>query len=151
MIEKLKDYFESRYYNGFVENINVDDMYIAEKKTDKLDIYNFIDNLCQRIGSNEIFGIEDFKYIKQAIEQIIKEKNEEIEKLKQEKKDFNALERLYKESLDKYQIENYELKQKKPDKEIIEWLKDLEFTNRYNIEINDKIMAAKLRKHFGEN
>jgi len=150
-----------------VENINVDDIYIAEKNVDKLeesfafDIVSCIYNIykphfisCPFIQYDGTIGLLEGDKIlienelNKILDDTIDKFRGQLDQLKQEKKDFNVLEKLYQESLNKYQIENYDLKQQKPDDDIVDFLKNGHEYNYYNFL---KKILPKLKKHFGIN
>jgi hypothetical protein len=128
-----------------VENINVDDMYIAEKKIDKLKeayAYQYIVYKAKALPLNEEVVLfekykEEIDLFKQAIEQVIKEKEKEIEDYKQQK--YDLIDDNY--ELNRKNIELKQLKQKKPPRKCIEWLK------RYDC----SECANELLNFFGEN
>jgi hypothetical protein len=128
-----------------VENINVDDMYIAEKKADKLEkayAYQHIVYKAKALPLNEEVVLfekhkEEIDLFKQAIEQVIQEKEKKIEDYKQQK--YDLIDDNY--ELNRKNIELKQLKQKKPPRKCIEWLK------RYDC----SECANELLNFFGEN
>jgi hypothetical protein len=112
-----------------VENINVDDMYIAEKKVDKLGearnyrngVLNNGDKLKRKAQFNRVTELYE-----QAIEQIIKEKDE-LKRLYGLEQDYN---KKHDGMIDTLCKEIEKLEQKKPLRKCIEWLR--RYIRRYD-------------------
>jgi hypothetical protein len=117
--------------------------YLRNEDLEKL-LYNIQDQTFICLGEH----LEQIKLFQQAIEQIIKEKDNELETFKQKIKNLicdcsedNCIQDLIENQCEICIIDNLkQLKQKKPPRKYIEWLKNI----RDNANFFDSIQAKEL-------